>query len=194
MHLSFMLMHILNNSWCDWECTGVLQCLSSKIYTENLVIFRETILLYWWAYFVFFLKRWWDGSGISWTTHKSIAPQIITPPHITGYFYRPDPLPDDQPGGVRAFSLTIVHYNLVENMPLAEVVWWIFLVPSGNVTAAMSVAVVSLPHHHHHLCFNHHFPGEPGLSSFLSFLSPLFRRRMAGCLSVPQLTASKHCR
>jgi len=31
MQFSFDLVHFLNNSWCDWECTGVLWCLSYEI-------------------------------------------------------------------------------------------------------------------------------------------------------------------
>jgi len=46
MQFSFVLMHILNNSWCDSECTGVLRYLFCNIYTRNLVIVRETISLY----------------------------------------------------------------------------------------------------------------------------------------------------
>jgi len=34
MQFSFVLMHILNNSWCDWECTGVLWCSSYKIHRK----------------------------------------------------------------------------------------------------------------------------------------------------------------
>jgi len=35
MQFSFVLMHILNNSWCHWECTDILQCLSCKIYGKS---------------------------------------------------------------------------------------------------------------------------------------------------------------
>jgi len=35
VQFSFVLMRILKNSWCDWECTGVLQCLSCKIHGKS---------------------------------------------------------------------------------------------------------------------------------------------------------------
>jgi len=38
MQFSFVLMHILNNRWCRWECICVLRCFSCKIYTGNPVI------------------------------------------------------------------------------------------------------------------------------------------------------------
>jgi len=40
VQFSFLLMHILNNSWCQWcgwECTGVLQCLYCKIYMRKML-------------------------------------------------------------------------------------------------------------------------------------------------------------
>jgi len=49
-HLCWMLMHILNNSWCDWECTGVLQCLSCNIHRKSCYCGRDDttvwVLLY----------------------------------------------------------------------------------------------------------------------------------------------------
>jgi len=35
VHFSFVLMHILNNSWRDWECTDVLQCLFYKTHEKS---------------------------------------------------------------------------------------------------------------------------------------------------------------
>jgi len=45
---SFVLMHILNNSWCDWEYTHILQCLSCKIWKKILLSWEEgNTLLFW---------------------------------------------------------------------------------------------------------------------------------------------------
>jgi len=37
VQLLFALMHILSNSWCDWEYTGVLQCAFCKIQRKFLL-------------------------------------------------------------------------------------------------------------------------------------------------------------
>jgi len=46
MQFSFVLMHILNDSWCGPECTEEYYSVCLVRYTENLVIVRETIPLY----------------------------------------------------------------------------------------------------------------------------------------------------
>jgi len=45
-------------------------------------------------------KRWWGGSGISWTISKSFCTSLQTNNHTSTSslnFYRPDALSDDQP-------------------------------------------------------------------------------------------------
>jgi len=49
-------------------------------------------------------KRWWGGSGISWTICKSYAPcsrQMTTPVPHHSVFYRPDALPAAQPTALK---------------------------------------------------------------------------------------------
>jgi len=50
----FAVMHILNNSWCDWECTGVLQHLCFKTKRKSCSYEKEgTNVLVLWVFFWF---------------------------------------------------------------------------------------------------------------------------------------------
>ena len=63
----------------------------------------------------FWSKRWWDGSGISWTICKSFAPrsrQITTPVSHHSAFYRPDALPAAQQTASKHWSITLLMFNI----------------------------------------------------------------------------------